>query len=1088
MSVSVVRHAWTVIVLATGLQLAAVQVAVAAAGNLVVDGGFERGVPGAWSAAGTGTTVHVSGRAVHSGHSCLVVSDNGDQTGQANTTLFPAVTGLYYAQGWLKCSRQHQGGAVLDVQFFAADKSYLGAEEIGETQETTWTRLSGVVVAPDGCAYVRLRVMPAWAAEGRGELHGVCFVDDVYLAPVETARARGVMDARQTGVPVVGFDSDTAVGHPPPDLAGKPAPFPSQVDFEDLSGWTMDVSGDIRVSFCRSRKEQLRGDYVGRLTFATSGRRGSVVLHPPHPIPVSGRFDGASVWCRPDGRTRPFRAAPRVTVLLRERGRVRSVSLPPAYWSFWSVAHRRLKKPIGPDAQITGMWIGNLHTERGRSRTFFFDELAFHREPTRRVDLAVPAVPCPTRPDTILPTFNHPVTNDVFRDDRGFVFRCVGDERVSYHYHPRTGSLADVTVGVNGAVPFSPAAGGGPVLVLGDEELLAGNGAATARLLWCRLADGVVTAVWRYAAHGDVVEVTWRLKARGKSLVLTVAATTGKVARWLLGKPAASSVEEIAVPYLTNHCGAGPVYLVDRGPFVFRQPDWYVTHASAFTPDACEYTPLTNGVRNPLFERIFLTVSSDFHEVLPNIPNPPSSTARVLGRNVYVNMSGSLAGDGLHRSLLFWREMKRLGMSHVIVKHHAHTFSSHSGQGDEPFVQRVHAAANIPGGDAALARYIRQVRALGYEYFLYTDYCIVAPVCRHFDEGLVSVEPDGQWKPGWYQYFGLTPLMAPVLAARLAPRLKAKYGLTGSYCDQHTAAPPSRWVDFDPRKPGAGMLQTVFRAYCKVFQIEKQAYHGPVVSEGGNYWFYAGMVDGNYAQLRAPRGVDRWEMPFLVDFDLLKIHPLEVDLGMGWRRAYGYDAVARNPDDALDRFLAACIAFGHSGILYGDKPGVGWISPADPLGKWKRSIARVYFMMQQLAARYAQVPVTGIRYWDGTKLLSTSEALRSGAYKRSQVAVDYRNGLRVRVNGSFTDSWRVTVCGRTFTLPPQGWCAADKSGFLEYSAVRNGRRVDYVRSPAYTFADGRGVATDFPGFRTDAALILLNGDAHRHRIAAPMVK
>ncbi|HID21921.1 MAG TPA: hypothetical protein EYP14_05915, partial [Planctomycetaceae bacterium] len=390
---------------------------------------------------------------------------------------------------------------------------------------------------------------------------------------------------------------------------------------------------------------------------------------------------------------------------------------------------------------------------------------------------------------------------------------------------------------------------------------------------------------------------------------------------------------------------------------MFRQPDWYVTHASVFRPDRCEYVPAFNGPRAPLHERIFLTVSTEFHEVLPNIPNPKSPTAHVLGEYVYTNMSGILAGDALGRCLGLWRQMKRLGMDKIIVKHHAHTWSDHSGQGNEPFVQRLKAARNIPGGDAALADYIRQVKALGYQYFLYTDYCIFGPVCAHFDEGLVSLSPNGQWKPGWYQYYALTPLMAPVLAARLAPQLKAKYGLTGSYCDQHTCPPPSRWVDYDPRKPGAAMLNTVFRAYCRVFEIEKRAYRGPVVSEGGNHWFYAGVVDGNYAQLRPPRGVRRSKVPFLVDFDLLKIHPLEVDIGMGWRGSYGYDRYAKNWDDALDRFLCATIAFGHSGILYAPNfPGVYSIDKADPLGRWKRSSVRTYFMIQQLAARYALRP------------------------------------------------------------------------------------------------------------------------------------
>ena len=51
---------------------------------------------------------------------------------------------------------------------------------------------------------------------------------------------------------------------------------------------------------------------------------------------------------------------------------------------------------------------------------------------------------------------------------------------------------------------------------------------------------------------------------------------------------------------------------------------------------------------------------------------------------------------------------------------------------------------------------------------------------------------------------------------------------------------------------------------------------------------------------------------------------------------------------------------------------------------------------------------------------------------------------------------------------------AQGDDFLEYSALRAGHRVDFVRSPVYTFADGRGTVTDFGGGleAKDAVIIL----------------
>ena len=75
---------------------------------------------------------------------------------------------------------------------------------------------------------------------------------------------------------------------------------------------------------------------------------------------------------------------------------MRAVALPHIGWSFWSIAHLRLLEPVGPNAEIVELWIGQLKTDPGRKRTFCFDELAFHNEPMEPLDLEIPAIPSPT--------------------------------------------------------------------------------------------------------------------------------------------------------------------------------------------------------------------------------------------------------------------------------------------------------------------------------------------------------------------------------------------------------------------------------------------------------------------------------------------------------------------------------------------------------------------------------------------------------------------------------------------------------------------------------------------------------------------
>lgn len=1049
--------------------------------NYIKNPGFEQEGPH-WTASGEATTAKRVGVEPHGGAACLYVVDNGDTSGQGTSPNFVVPPGLYYIEAWVRAEPQYASVVHFDLQVHDKQKGWTSTNPVGETEATEWTLLAALVQVPDTAESVRVRVEPAF---GDKKLRGACYLDDLLMTPLNEAIAHRRLRMKHQVHDAASSDPNERVGSPPPELVGKQWEYPSQVDFENLDGWKIETIGDVTASFSQSREEQLAGQYVGKIHWTLAGTHLAVIsLRPPRPIPVGQRANAVQLWCHSDAR--PSEAtgpAPQISIVVRQNQGLITIELPPIGWSFWSITHWRLPGIIGPDSEIVEIRISLRPAKHEVTRTFYFDELALHAEPTAPMDLELPSLLCSTAPEAIVPSVQGTVTNQVTSDGKSY--RLIGrtdQETIEYIYTPRTGTLNDLKVVVNGRLQFHPATSGGPIAVDGHQRPQPTNVNVEAK-------SGTVRAIWQYRTARDSFEIAWQLRPVGKSLVLTVDEPQAKIGAWEWGKPSDLPTEEIAVPYLTHSCNGQPVRMVDQSVFVFQQPDWRVSQASVFQKDAAEYNPLTDGRRLPFHERIVLTVSSNFQEVLPNIPNPKSKTAHVLGENVYCNMAGSLDGDSFDRCLALWRQMKSLGMEKLIVKHHTDTWTSHPGQGDEPFVQSVTAAANIPGGEAALADYLRQVRSLGMQTFLYTDYCIVGPVNRHFEDGLCSLSPAGQWMIGWYSYFKLTPLMAPPLTQHFAPLLKQRYGVTGSYCDQHTSQDPSYYVDFDPRKPGAGMLQTVFRAYGKSFEIERNAHGGPVVSEGGNHWIYAGLVDGNYAQLSHELAQHRWQVPFLVDFNLRKVHPLEVDLGVGWRTSYGYDRFSKGPDDALDRFLCASIAFGGSGVFYPpDFPPIPSIHPDNPLGKWKRSVARTYFMIQQISSRYAMVPVQEINYWDGQQMLSPSDAVRTGAYQRSQVDITYSNGLRIWANGSFHDSWNVKLNGQIYELPPTGWLAVQGNEFLEYSAIRDGHRVDFIKSKTHTFVDGRGTMTDFGGGiqAKDALIILHDRGDEQHEIDTPM--
>jgi hypothetical protein len=146
-------------------------------------------------------------------------------------------------------------------------------------------------------------------------------------------------------------------------------------------------------------------------------------------------------------------------------------------------------------------------------------------------------------------------------------------------------------------------------------------------------------------------------------------------------------------------------------------------------------------------------------------------------------------------------------------------------------------------------------------------------------------------------------------------------------------------------------------------------------------------------------------------------------------------------------------------------------------------VLRSYFMMQQLQVRYTMEPVTSIRYFDGRDWVDTDTALRGEAGKRGQVLTTYRNGLVVAVNANRKEELPVALGGRPFLLPPCGWVARGPDGFLEYSALRNGQRRDFVRSAEYVYTDGRGSIGNEGGVETEGQVIVLRAP-HWLRVVA----
>jgi hypothetical protein len=493
----------------------------------------------------------------------------------------------------------------------------------------------------------------------------------------------------------------------------------------------------------------------------------------------------------------------------------------------------------------------------------------------------------------------------------------------------------------------------------------------------------------------------------------------------------------------------------DRRLFLTSFVDHYRTGASQlFFPPRKEggsiicgggtrYLPKTDGRRNDCHERLFLTISPRFEEVLPTIPNPRSRWRDTAADYLVCYY----AVKDRENDYQHWKKIARFGMNKVIQLDWETCWRDDA----ESFTFRTTAAPG-KGGDDNLAEYIRKVQALGFRYALYNNYVDYAPVSATWDEDMVSRLPDGNWQQAWFRTYLAKPSRAVAFSREMTAIMQDKFQPLAAGPDVHTALIPWTRVDYDARMPGAGTAMSQFYAYGQLLHEQQQIWNGPVYGECGNNYYYSGLITGSGA---SDPGYDFGTMPWLPDFYLRKMHPL----GCNW--SLGYRGGGREID--IDRYLARTIACG---------------LPGGFLGGWRRDfdhhMIRGYFMLQQLQSDYCKAHVRDIRYAgaDG-RLMGASEALATGACGRNQIRLTYDNGLDIWVNGHPQETWMTPEA----QLPPFGYFACSRDGRLQVSsAMENGHRADYVHSPAYDYVDGRGRWFETARAASDGKLIVLHKD------------
>lgn len=595
--------------------------------------------------------------------------------------------------------------------------------------------------------------------------------------------------------------------------------------------------------------------------------------------------------------------------------------------------------------------------------------------------------------------------------------------------------------------------------------------------------DVTYRGLFREAAGGSLGEATLRFHEEGLSLVLDLAVTGGRVKDVRFGR--APGIPEDAfvfgVPYysygmICPEAGRPRVAEFSLGgkPCFFScAMDWTQSNASEpFCSAWCardeivevnggtRYVPRTDGTRNPCYERFFWTFSREFADVLPAIPNPPSPYRALTADYEWCHM----AAGNREKDKAYWRNRKRRRLDKVFIGDHEVCMRD----GNESFTFRTRPAPK-KGGDEGMRDFTRFMTAeLGYLYGPYNNYTDFAPVNGHWHADHVGRTPDNDLQHAWNRCYAPKPVWAVEMCEQIAPELQRKFAFNSGYCDVHTCVTPWSRTDYDARVPGAGTFAQTFYSYGELLGLQRRAWGGPVYSEGGCHFMYVGLDDGNFAQ---DQGARLDINPWLVDFDLLRMHPLANNFGMGYPRMF-YGKGEEPKDHALfmDRFLAATIAFGHVGYFMTGKPD------EEEQGYW---------MVQPIAAHYAKADVAEIRYADADgRFVPTSEALATGVFRRSQVAARYRDGTRTVVNGSADGEWLVAEAdGVRLAIPANGWYAlSGDRRTASVSAFRAGGRADACASPTAFYLDGRGAWFDSGRGATDGRLIRVFGPAQDEEV------
>ena len=694
--------------------------------------------------------------------------------------------------------------------------------------------------------------------------------------------------------------------------------------------------------------------------------------------------------------------------------------------------------------------------------------------------------------------------NSFTKTNDGFVFTYKGtDGTLEYTYTPKTGTLNDLAVTMNGK-RFFPAKNAGFRAKVGNVEFTPEDSNVTATLRALVPNNNWLRTFWRLEKDGNHLDYELALSICGHTLTAEFKSESLSIRSLDAG-----FVDGISAPRLfrlanlcnsrsdvnlmvCNECFASVLCdwtysqataLIDDRPYrleaygtprdIEMQPAYagILGESSARLTGGAIYMPKTDGMRNAPNEKLRITVGSTLESVMPRNPNPKAKFYDETARLIYMTRSYCV-GDpaSVEREIAMVKRFHDYGARDLFLRYH--TELSHVPATNFMRLSRSFDSCQDFGGGAGLKHLVSSLRKYVKRVGPYENHMAVAGLSADFKFEELSLAPNKEMT--WS--LRLKPAAMHRAQADFSPYYAKYYGWNGVYYDQMSAIEPWALTDFDAEAPGAGRFIEVLRNNCIVTSKLSEHYNGPVWSEGQANHFYAGYLDTGYLQTQHPFDAH------IVDYTLREMNAV--------MHSNGYDLIGQGkPDKGLDFLLTSEISLGSMGHIWDGINGTTYFGGFRGTQEVWRNALKSYFMLRQLQELYAFTMPQRILYCIDGKEMTATEMLRANLTNSAMIHTIYSNGLEVWTNKNKEKSWDITMNGKAITLPTNGYAAFKQGTLTEYSAIVNGNRVDYSQGPLYTYFDTRDAKTTFNGITASGGAFLLEKrDSNTLLIPLPFTK